>query len=304
MKMEKAKDATPLSRRNHLFRAQRFDAEDYGYAAENPVCTEGASDSERYLSCLRTPDGAPYAWKRTGFVCLKTCHGIDNVLVDSYDLFVDHQYACALYICPYGHGSNRTPKGIDYLAQTDASEQAGQPSESATSPERENQTVSVKKEDRANQPEGTIPKTANDAGDQNSPKISDRKRKHRSLRLIPVALLAILAAAVIAGAWWIFRPDEPMSPAPVQTKAAPISAAATITEAPAPKAPEVAGYVQARSLNLRKEPNLESVTLGTFSQGTAITILGEEGDWYRVAAGDQEGYMMKAFVTRVEKPPL
>jgi hypothetical protein len=93
MKMEKAKDATTLSRRDHLFRAQRFDAEDYGYAAENPVCTEGAGDSERYLSCLRTPDGAPFAWKRTGFVCLKTCHGIDNVIVDSYDLFTDQQYS-------------------------------------------------------------------------------------------------------------------------------------------------------------------------------------------------------------------
>ena len=57
-------------------------------------------------------------------------------------------------------------------------------------------------------------------------------------------------------------------------------------------------------MNLRKEPNLESVILDTFAQGTAITILGEEGDWYRVAAGAQEGYMMKAFVATGEKPFL
>jgi hypothetical protein len=198
MKMEKAKDATTLSRRDHLFRAQRFDAEDYGYAAENPVCTEGAGDSERYLSCLRTPDGAPFAWKRTGFVCLKTCHGIDNVIVDSYDLFTDQQYVCTLHICPYGHGSDKTPKGIAYTVQPEIS---GQPSESAASPKREDLTVSDAKEGHAHLPEETISQTATDAGDRISAGISDQKRKRRSLRLIPVALLAILAAAVIAGAW-------------------------------------------------------------------------------------------------------
>ncbi|HQP06883.1 MAG: SH3 domain-containing protein [Smithella sp.] len=57
-------------------------------------------------------------------------------------------------------------------------------------------------------------------------------------------------------------------------------------------------------MNLRKEPNLESVILDTFAQGTAITILGEEGDWYRVAAGAKEGYMMKALVASGGKPSL
>ena len=57
-------------------------------------------------------------------------------------------------------------------------------------------------------------------------------------------------------------------------------------------------------MNLRKEPNLESVILDTFAQGTAITILGEEGDWYRVAAGAKEGYMMKALGASGGKPSL
>lgn len=304
MKMEKAKDATPLSRRDHLFRAQRFNAEDYGYTAENPVCTSGAGDSERYLSCLRTPDGESYVWKRTGFVCLKTCHGIDNVIVDSYDLFVHDQYACTLHICPYSHGSDKTPKGIAYAAQPDASEQAAQPSESATNPERENQEASDIKQGLAEISEATIPQSASDVSKRNSIRISDRKRNRRSLRLVTVALLAMFAAALIAGAWWFTHPDDPISPVSVETKAAPIFAVPTITEAPAPKAPEVAGYVQVRSLNMRKEPKLESVILGAFPQGTVINILGEEGDWYRVAAGNREGYMLKAFVARGEKPSL
>jgi|GEM_PF-1323340 len=300
MKMEKAKNATALSRRDHLFNAQRFDAEDYGYAAENPVCTEGTSDSERYLSCLRTPDGAPFVWKRTGFVCLKTCHGIDNVIVDSYDLFIDQQHACTLHICPYGHGSEKTPKGIAYAVQ---SESSGEPSESAASPKQENQAASDTRESHAEIPEGPTPSAVN-VGDQTDAGVSGHERKRRSLRLISVALLAILAAAVIAGAWWFTHPNNPISPASDRTKAAPVSEVTATVKAPSPKAPGVTGYVQARSLNLRKEPNLESVILDTFAQGTVITILGEEGDWYRVAAGAQEGYMMKAFVATGEKPSL
>ena len=63
----------------------------------------------------------------------------------------------------------------------------------------------------------------------------------------------------------------------------------------------ITGYINARSVNLRSEPTVDSQPLGGYARGTALTIVGEKGDWYRVVIGNHDGYMMKSFVVKGTK---
>lgn len=83
------------------------------------------------------------------------------------------------------------------------------------------------------------------------------------------------------------------------------------TEAPAPGSDgtgasaqnilNIAGYINARFVNLRSEPTADSQRLGGYARGTLLRIVGEKGDWYRVVIGNQDGYMMKSFVVKGTK---
>ncbi|HYO12778.1 MAG TPA: N-acetylmuramidase domain-containing protein [Thermoanaerobaculia bacterium] len=56
------------------------------------------------------------------------------------------------------------------------------------------------------------------------------------------------------------------------------------------------GVVTASVLNLRAEPLSSSSLLGTLARGTRVTILETSGAWYRVQAGDQNGFVHGDFV--------
>jgi len=56
-------------------------------------------------------------------------------------------------------------------------------------------------------------------------------------------------------------------------------------------------------LHLRDRPSRSGVSLGKFYSGTQVDILGEEGDWYQVRVGWQEGYMMKDYIQLVTAAP-
>ena len=51
------------------------------------------------------------------------------------------------------------------------------------------------------------------------------------------------------------------------------------------------GYIHRDSVNLREEPNTSAKLLATLPRGTELRVLGESGDWYRVQAGTQTGYI-------------
>ena len=51
------------------------------------------------------------------------------------------------------------------------------------------------------------------------------------------------------------------------------------------------GYIHRDSVNLREEPTTSSKLLATLQRGTELRVLGESGDWYRVQAGTQTGYI-------------
>lgn len=57
------------------------------------------------------------------------------------------------------------------------------------------------------------------------------------------------------------------------------------------------GYITSDGINFREESNTDSKILKTFLQNAKVTILLEEGKWYKVKHNDQEGYVLKAYVS-------
>lgn len=57
------------------------------------------------------------------------------------------------------------------------------------------------------------------------------------------------------------------------------------------------GYVTSDGINFREEPNTDSKILKTFLQNAKVTILLEEGDWYKVKHNDTEGYILKTYIS-------
>lgn len=100
-------------KRDLLFEGQRTSDPDFGYSASNSIMTSTVSRSEEYLGKLRTLNGKPFTWNRTGAYCMREVHGVENVMVDEYQLFLDGIEYKKVYICPYGHSSSYVPQGME-----------------------------------------------------------------------------------------------------------------------------------------------------------------------------------------------
>lgn len=57
------------------------------------------------------------------------------------------------------------------------------------------------------------------------------------------------------------------------------------------------GYVSSDGINFREEPNTDSKVLKTFLQNAQVTILEEQGEWYKVTYKEQTGYILKMYVS-------
>ncbi|MDZ7870816.1 MAG: SH3 domain-containing protein [Rheinheimera sp.] len=55
--------------------------------------------------------------------------------------------------------------------------------------------------------------------------------------------------------------------------------------------------IQSGQLNLRQAPDSQSPILARLSKDRPVQVLAEAGDWFRVRAGNQEGYAAKAYIT-------
>ena len=99
-------------RRDILFESQNPDSENYGYAPTNPIMTSAISCSEDYLKSLRTLDGKGFTWQRRGSLCVDSIGGVENVMVDWYELYLDGAEYTHIYLCPYGHSSSYVPRGL------------------------------------------------------------------------------------------------------------------------------------------------------------------------------------------------
>lgn len=80
---------------------------EYGFESSNPIPTAGVSESNRYLSMLRTPDGKPVTANRFG------CTGSSAVpgrLCDMYNLKdLNGNGLGTIYLCPYFNRTSETP---------------------------------------------------------------------------------------------------------------------------------------------------------------------------------------------------
>lgn len=57
----------------------------------------------------------------------------------------------------------------------------------------------------------------------------------------------------------------------------------------------VTGVTTAR-VNMRKTPSTGASIVKVIGDGDSVTIIGEDGDWYKVTSGGKEGYMVKDYV--------
>lgn len=100
------------NRRDKLYNGQQTEDDDYGYSMNNPVMTSTVSYSDKYLASLRTLTGQSFTWERNGSYCVYEISGVENVMVDKYQLFLKNRPYKVIYICPYGHNGRFAPKGL------------------------------------------------------------------------------------------------------------------------------------------------------------------------------------------------
>ena len=61
------------------------------------------------------------------------------------------------------------------------------------------------------------------------------------------------------------------------------------------------GILTGNAVRFRAAPNLEADVYDFFSTGHRVTVLGKEGDWYRVEASGKTGYLYAQYVRLAEK---
>lgn len=57
------------------------------------------------------------------------------------------------------------------------------------------------------------------------------------------------------------------------------------------------GYITTDGINFREKADTDSKVLKTFAANAKVTILKEEGKWYKVKHNDKEGYVLKTYVS-------
>lgn len=94
-----------------LLKCQRPNENDYGYSESNPICSSTLAGTDIYLGKLRTSDGKNFTWQRVGDVRVD-CHGVTNVGMDKYQLYLDGKPYKVLYIIPYVAEATKPPYGL------------------------------------------------------------------------------------------------------------------------------------------------------------------------------------------------
>lgn len=57
------------------------------------------------------------------------------------------------------------------------------------------------------------------------------------------------------------------------------------------------GYITTDGINFREKADTDSKVLKTFATNAKVTILKEEGNWYKIKHNDKEGYVLKTYVS-------
>ena len=91
----------------------------------------------------------------------------------------------------------------------------------------------------------------------------------------------------------IFKKDKVIQPVKPTTPANP-------TKPTQQSYKEWKGYVTANSLNVREKPNTKCTILGVVKTGTAFTIKGESGDFYKVTYNKKTAYVSKKYISKTK----
>ena len=70
-----------------------------------------------------------------------------------------------------------------------------------------------------------------------------------------------------------------------------------VTETVDERAPIAVFYVGAPELAVREQPNDTAAVITTYSNGEAVSVLTDKGDWVEVRTGDRAGWAKKADLT-------
>lgn len=57
------------------------------------------------------------------------------------------------------------------------------------------------------------------------------------------------------------------------------------------------GYVDADTINFRKKPDSSSEAIDILARNAEVTIIGEDGSWYKVTYKNKTGYLLKKYVS-------
>lgn len=82
--------------------------------------------------------------------------------------------------------------------------------------------------------------------------------------------------------------------------AAPVLSSAQVPGASVLQLAQAGGQatVRVKSAILRAEPSTRSKKLASLRRGTKVQVLEDRGDWIRVRAGSQEGFVSSSLLTR------
>jgi len=112
-----------------------------------------------------------------------------------------------------------------------------------------------------------------------------------------LAALALIIAILTAG-FFFFQRNQGSAPPPSSSNEETAATEAASAEEPKPEG-EVAYVSSETGLNLREEASTISRILQTLPNGTEVTILSDEGDWYLVEVTTR-GYVAKEYVTKTK----
>lgn len=115
-------------------------------------------------------------------------------------------------------------------------------------------------------------------------------------RIICLMLMALMLCGCSAPS--NVNPDVTPTLEPISTQAPTPAPTIALTVAPTqePTPAPIVGYVDANSLNMRAAASRDADIIQEYTRNQPLKIVGEEGDWYKVAIAAATGYMLKEYV--------
>ncbi len=115
-----------------------------------------------------------------------------------------------------------------------------------------------------------------------------------TIKRVAIGCTALLLTVGLTACFQKDEPDPSTEPSVSQTTTSTTTMTTTTTQAA--MTPQI-GWVNATSLHVRPNASQKDDAIGGLEQEDQVTIIGEEGDWYRIQfKPDTVGYVNKAYI--------